>query len=385
MFVRRALSLPKSTVRLSSSASAPATTVQTTADTFRTNETNPVNFNRTQVGKYFTIDQSYCKRVFNLGGFPKKYANLLRTFGEACVMVREPALEIIDYIKHTDFNKPAVRYVLYGKDGVGKSLTIATLLQYGAMNDYVLVHIPWVPDWFKKPKEKSNSATKEGYLDINIDAAAWLIHFKTQNAALLAKLDLKCTKEYVWSQREVTPIGATLLELVDHGVNRMKFACDTIEALLGELKLQSTQGKIRTMVAIDGYNALFAPRTFLKFDNRMFAPAQKITITPPFLDITNYDWCNGVCILAVDRLTLTNPQNQSELPQCLLGREGFEHLDPFVPIRVVDYTDAEFYNAINYYMNRKWIHDGYPAGFDLEIKQLTNANPYRTMIFANGL
>lgn len=380
MFVRRALSLPKPTVRLCSSES----TVQATTDNFRISETNPANFNRTQVGKYFTIEHSNYKRVFNLGGFPKKYDNLLKTFGEACVMVREPALEIIDYIKNTDFNKPTVRYVLYGKDGVGKSLTMATLLHYGAVNDYVLVHIPWVPDWFKKPKEKSNSETKEGFLDINIDAAAWLIHFKSQNAALLGKLGLTCSKDYVWSQRETTPTGASLLELIDHGVNRVKFASGTIEALLAELKLQSTQGKVRTMVAIDGFNAFFHPKTFLKFDNKVTATPDKITITAPFVDITKYDWCNGVCILAVDRLTLTYPKNDSELPRYLLGKEGFEHLDPFVPIRVDNYTDEEFQNAMQYYVNRKWIQE-YPPGFDAEIKHLTSCNPYRTMEFVNGL
>jgi small subunit ribosomal protein S29 len=39
-------------------------------------------------------------------------------------------------------------------------------------------------------KEVSNSATKEGYVDLNLDAAAWLVHFKCQNAALLNKIDV---------------------------------------------------------------------------------------------------------------------------------------------------------------------------------------------------
>jgi small subunit ribosomal protein S29 len=39
-------------------------------------------------------------------------------------------------------------------------------------------------------KEVSNSTTREGYVDLNLDAAAWLIHFKCQNATLLSKIDV---------------------------------------------------------------------------------------------------------------------------------------------------------------------------------------------------
>lgn len=375
MFLRRIIKLPKSqqNVRLATTAGS-----EQNLDSFRTAETNPSNLNRTQIGKFYRIDPDVKKAIFNFGGFPKKFDDQVKTFNESCLMVREPTVEIIDYIKQTDFNKPTTRYVLYGKDGVGKSLVLANLLHYGAVNDYILVHVPWVPNWFKKPKEKANSATKEGYLDINIDAAAWLIHFRAQNTALLQKLDLKCSKEYVWSIREVTTAGSTLLELIEHGINRIKYASDTIAVLLAELKQQSTEGKLRTMVAIDGYNAFFFPHTYMKFDNKQMATPDKITITAPFIDITNYDWCNGVCILAVDRMAQNTDHMDSELPRYLLGKNGFEHLDPFVPIRVDPYSDEEYQHCIDYYVNRRWLQNT-ATGFDTELKFLSNKNPYQLM------
>lgn len=294
-------------------------------------------------------------------------------------MVREPTVELINYIKQTDFSRAVNRFVLYGKDGAGKSLVLANMLHYGAMNDFMLVHVPWVPNWFKTPKERSNSTSKEGYLDINIDAAAWLIHFRQQNNRLLQKLDLKCTKEYVWSSREVTPAGATLLELIEHGVNRIKYASNTIESLLAELKHQSTEGKCRTMVAIDGYNAFFFPYTHIKFDNKQMATPDQITITKPFVDLTDFNWCNGVCIVTVDRMAQNTDHNDSELPRYLLGKEGFELLDPFVPIRVDDYSDEEYRNCISYYLDRQWLRADMSAGFDDELRQLSNKNPYRLM------
>lgn len=377
MFLRRAITLPRLTsnnIRLSTTVADETKPI----DNFRTDETNPANFNRSQISKYYRIELETKKQIFGSGGFPKKYDEQMKTFNEACLMVREPTVELINYIKHTDFSKPTTRYVLYGNDGAGKSLVMANLLHYGSVNDFVLVHIPWVPDWFKKPKEKSNSVGKEGYLDINIDAAAWLIHFRAQNARVLQNLDLKCSKEYVWSQREMTPAGASLLELIEHGVSRVKYATDTIAVLLAELKQQSTEGKLRTMVAIDGYNAFFFPYTHIRFDNKQMAKPDQITITAPFVDITDYNWCNGVCILTVDRMAQNSQHMDSILPRYLMGKEGFEHLDPFVPIRVDDYTDQEFKNCIDYYVNRRWLQITSP-GFDSELKHLSNKNPYTLM------
>lgn len=54
------------------------------------------------------------------------------------------------------------------------------------------------------------------------------------------KIKLRLSKEYVWSKREKTEKGAPLAELVEHGIARVKYACDVIEALLNEIKMLST-------------------------------------------------------------------------------------------------------------------------------------------------
>lgn len=293
-------------------------------------------------------------------------------------MVREPAIEILDYIKSSNLNCPVNRYVLHGEDGCGKSLTLAHILHYGFQNEFLLVHVPWVPNWMKRPKETANSATLEGFIDLPFDAAAWLIHFKTQNSSLLQKLNLKTTKDYVWSKRETTPTGSTLTELIEHGINRVKFASDTITALLSEIKQYSTAGKCKVMVGIDGYNAFFHDKTRILAENKAKVTPDKITLTKPFLDITNYDWTNGVCIITVDRIALTEERMESSLPRYQLGKEGFEHLDPFIPIKVGNYSEEEYQNCIGYYLDRRWIQNT-TEGFDNELKHLSNKNPYNLM------
>jgi len=351
-----------------------------TSENFRTENTNPSDHKPQEIGRYYRINPNLKKQLFALGGFPKSFEIQTKTFGETCLMIRNPALEIINYIKTSDLSRPTTRYVLYGKNGVGKSMSLAHILHYGHENDFVLVHVPWVPNWYKRPKEKALSATHDECFDLPIDAAEWLIHFKSQNAKLLEKLELKCSRDYVWSKRETTPAGAPLLELIEHGIARIKFACDIIAVLLEELKEQSTQGKCKTMVGIDGYNAMFWPRTYIHGETRShkISPSQ-ITLTNPFKSITSYDWTNGVCILVVDKIALTDDiQAESELPRYLLREEGFEHLDPFVPVLVDNYSEIEFKRCIEYYLNRRWIQNT-AEGFDDELKFITGMNPYNLM------
>lgn len=52
-------------------------------------------------------------------------------------MVREPAVQIINCIKQSDLNDPAIRYVLYGRPGCGKSITLAHLTHYGHSEGYI--------------------------------------------------------------------------------------------------------------------------------------------------------------------------------------------------------------------------------------------------------
>lgn len=374
MLLRRTSRLLKSNFGLFSTVAEPVPKFEE----FKTKENDPSKHTNDHLAKFYEIDRETKQKIFRLGGITKSYEKQIKTFGESCVMVRKPAIDVINYIKNTDFTKPVVRYVLYGENGTGKSMTMVHLLHYGYVNNFLLVHVPWIPYWFKHPKEFSNSTIHEGYTDLPLESAAWLQHFKSQNAELLSKLDLRTLQEYVWSKREATPANSTFLELIDHGINRAKFASEVIKVLLEEIKQQSSAGKMRTMVVIDGYNSLFYEKTNLKGEYKVMIPSSKITLTKPFMDLSKYDWSNGVCILSVDKLAMLGWTRESHLPVYLLGREGFEHLDPFVPIKHENYDEKEYESCISYYVDRGWIQNT-GEGFDEELKFLSNTNPYKLM------
>lgn len=326
------------------------------------------------------MNPELCKQLFGHGGFPKSFMQQTKTFTETAIMVRQPALDVMNCIRASDMDKPVIRYVLYGEIGTGKSITMAHLLHYIHEEGYLIVHVPWVSEWLRRVprhKEMSNSQTHEGLVDLPLDAAAWLIHFKSQNQTLLKSGDLTVSKEYVWSKREKTEAGAPLLALVEHGISRVKYACDVIDALIDEIKILSTNKQCKTFVAIDGFNSFFYPLTRLNTPTKKKVKPEEVTLTTSFLKLTNNDWKNGAIVVTADQLAVPDDHQESYLPRYLLYKKGFEHLDPFVPIEVGRYNEKEFLCCVQYYRDRLWLRG--PQEIESELKYTSACNPYKFM------
>lgn len=79
---------------------------------FRTDESDPTKHNDIHHGLFYRIPNEIASRLFILGGFDKEQQLMLKTFRETSIMVRKPALEIINYLRMTDFSRPPNRFVL---------------------------------------------------------------------------------------------------------------------------------------------------------------------------------------------------------------------------------------------------------------------------------
>ncbi|KAK5640509.1 hypothetical protein RI129_011320 [Pyrocoelia pectoralis] len=349
---------------------------------FRSSENNPLNHKDDHIGLFYTITSDVKKQLFLYGGLPKTYQTQLNTFNETCLMIRKPSVDIINCLKQVDYSNPVVRYVVYGAKGNGKSLTLAHIIHYGYEAGFLILHLPWVGNWMRRCRESSISEFKPGSIDINLDAAAWLVHFKHQNSHLLANSDLRTTQDHVWSKRESTPKDAPLSELVEHGINRIKFASQCIVILAEEIKRLSTAGKCKTLVVVDGFNAFFYPHTRILTEKKEVVHPKNVTVTEAFSNLTKFDWTNGAVVVAVDEIAIAEKDQISHLPRYLLGRDGFDHMDPFVPVSVPTYTKVEFQSCMDYYRERRWV---LPLdGQDEELQFLSAMNPYRLMILCNS-
>lgn len=57
--------------------------------------------------------------------------------------------------------------------------------------------------------------------------------------------------------------------------------------------------------------------------------------------------------------------------------QGFEHIDPFIPIEVGRYSEREFLSCANYYRDRLWLRG--PPETENELKLASACNPYKFM------
>ncbi|XP_057324610.1 28S ribosomal protein S29, mitochondrial [Microplitis mediator] len=354
--------------------------------TFRTIESDPAKHNRDHLNRFYTVPVNVKNRIFPFTGVPRRFNDHCKTFAETCILVREPAIELISYLQQTDYTRPVNRYVIYGPLGSGKTLTLMHLMHYGFNMKHLIVHVPWIPDWFRRRSESAPSERVEGLFNLPIVGAFWLAHFKHQNGPLLAQLDIRLQKDYIWNPREQNPAGTPLVDMIDFGIARGKYACDVIDGVLNEIKLSSTAGICKTLVLLDGFNALFAEDSIIKDSEFKRLYANRVSLTHSFLNFTKYDWCNGAIVALVDILAVKkeNQFESSMYPRYLLGKEGFEHLDPFLPIEVPFYTQDEFDAVIEYYKNRLWLRNLTESG-KRELEILTQRSPYKLMRYTAPL
>ncbi|KAE8589169.1 hypothetical protein XENTR_v10022905 [Xenopus tropicalis] len=182
-------------------------------------------------------------------------------------MVRRPAIELLRYLRNSDPTQPAVRYVLYGKRGTGKSLTLCHIVHYCHTQGWLLLQVPDAHVLVKNCKELMPSSFHSNRFDQPLEASNWLKNFKATNEHFLKQI--RTNQRYVWSKREATDEGRPLGEVVDQGLTRVKSASDAVGVVLKELKRQSGGGAYQMLVSVDGVNALWGRSTLRKEDKSL--------------------------------------------------------------------------------------------------------------------
>ncbi|KAG7237693.1 hypothetical protein INR49_032139 [Caranx melampygus] len=100
---------------------------------FRTQEIDPACHSENHIGQYYTVRPTHVRPLFSQG-LPWRYQQQMKTFNEACIMVRQPALEVISYLKKTDYSKPIKtkqRYMWTKREFTEEGSTLGQLVDQG--------------------------------------------------------------------------------------------------------------------------------------------------------------------------------------------------------------------------------------------------------------
>ncbi|XP_076215880.1 small ribosomal subunit protein mS29 isoform X2 [Aptenodytes patagonicus] len=340
---------------------------------FYTSENDPANHAEHHEGRHYSIPLEEVKAVFP-HGLPYRFQQQIKTFNEACLMVRKPALELFTYLKSSNFAHPAVRYVIYGEKGTGKTMTLCHVVHYCARQGWLVLHVPDAHLWVKNCRELMQSSYNKERLDQPLQASFWLKNFKTSNERFLK--EIKTQKKYVWGKRESTEEGRPLGEVVEQGLARVRNASDAVGVVLKEIKQQCHLGSFRLLVAVDGVNALWGRTTLKKEDKSPVSP-EELTLVYNLRKMMMNDWNGGAVVTTLSQTGSLFKPSSAYLPQELLGKEGFDALDPFVPIPVPNYSPREFESCYRYYLDRKWLQHEKARTEDgkEELRFLSGSNP----------
>ena len=143
-------------------------------------------------------------------------------------MVIEIVMNSSLLFRNLDLEKPAVRFVLYGRPGCGKSITLSHLTHFGHSQGFITMTFSQIKKWLSKYYEIAPSTRTPGHVDHVMNSSIFLKNFKQANFRLLSDPSLITHKEYVWSAREKTPAGSALLDIIDMGCERLAYAADAL-------------------------------------------------------------------------------------------------------------------------------------------------------------
>ncbi|KTF79608.1 hypothetical protein cypCar_00031587 [Cyprinus carpio] len=226
-------------------------------------------------------------------------------------------------------------------------MSLCHALHYCYSQGWLIVHVPDAHLWVKNCKELLPSSSRPSRFDQPIQASQWLKNFKITNERFLSKFLVNCIFNHLIS--------------FEQGVNRMKSSSDVVGAVLRELRLQAGgategEGAFKLAVAVDGVNALWG-KTSLKKEDRTMS--------------------GGAILTALSQTGSVFKPRSAYLPSELLGEEGFDNMEPFVPVSVSNYNEKEFESCYLYYLDRNWLQHPHSRSEEgkKELIFLSNKNP----------
>jgi len=321
--------------------------------------------------KFYSISPKHIQDAF-VHGYSRQFQYISECVQEHTMLVRKPALDIIQTLNHT--TEPSPRFLLYGPDGSGKSVTLMHILHYCYLKDWLILHVP-DGNYFADSHQQTTpqqSSWKPHRLDQPEESMQWLKAFRSLNMRFLT--ELKTSQHYSWGKREATEKDQPLLSVIEQGLSRGSFATDAVGVLLKEIQLQKS---CKVLYAVDKFNSFFG-KTAHKI-GKQTVDIKDVALIRHFTKLLETDRSlhNGCYMMTLSltgayRESLTDRGREIE---DILSEEALSLCGAYTPVKVDNYSQDEFENILRFYRAKGWISRDLSKAMVDQLHFLTNRNP----------
>ncbi|KAF7255674.1 hypothetical protein EG68_06978 [Paragonimus skrjabini miyazakii] len=281
------------------------------------------------------------------------------------------------------------RFVVYGQPGTGISVTLAQVAHFAGTNQWLIFPFPNAENWLDRCADLTHSndyhqdqhrpnLSGEAF-DFPSRSADWLRQFLRLNETFLDQYKPVTTRDIAWTRMDTAQAGTPWTEVVNFAIARSKYSTDCIGILLREMRtLCSQPNGPPCLLIVDGVNFLWCRGT------RLSDKILQCKVTVDRLAIVHHlqralqaDWLHGAILTSLNIRGAWPSDREKYTPGYLLGKSGFECMDPFIPVHVDNYTTAELDACMRFYSENHWLTNpvAHTAEGRAEISFLADANP----------
>ena len=204
-------------------------------------------------------------------------------FRRPATLVRKETVELagdVEWIAEAPKDGRAVRKVLYGARGSGKSVLQLQTIAMASLNKWVVIHIPEAKDLTNAHTAYEPVETEKGTIYIQPTYTAKLLdNISKANSALLSKLTVK-------GQHNIglpIPPNTTLERLATIGAQDADLAWPVWQALWSELLLKDA-GRPSVLLSLDGFDHVMRDSAYLNAEVQPIH-AHELALVKHFVDL----------------------------------------------------------------------------------------------------
>ncbi|CAH8574976.1 unnamed protein product [Dicrocoelium dendriticum] len=280
------------------------------------------------------------------------------------------------------------RFLLYGQPGTGISVIFSQVVHFAATNDWLIVPFPNAETWLERCEDltHSNELHQEQYktadgesFDFPSRSANWLRGFLSLNKGFLEKFNPTIIRDVLWTKADVAKSGTPWTEIIQFAIARPKYSTDCIGILLREMRsMCSKPDGPPCLLVVDGVNFLWCRGTRMR-DKLLHirVHVDRLAIVHHLRRAMKGDWRHGAILTSLNIRGAWPTDREKYTPGYLLGEPGFTCMDPFIPVEIGNYTEAELNACLRFYAENNWLTNPAahtPAGL-AEIAFLADRNP----------